>query len=94
MGVAWRDLLSAMSLLKPSLRQRMWMGSFRQQPLTSLLSKEAKITKTNRDTAAGGTERRRGASFSSEHMVPNFLPCHVLLPQLPPAPCLPSPAPS
>ena len=37
-GVAWRDLLSAMSLLKPSLRQRMWMGSFRQQPLTSLLA--------------------------------------------------------
>ena len=38
MGVAWRDLLSAMSLQKPSLRQRMWMGSFRQQPLTSLLA--------------------------------------------------------
>ena len=36
--MAWRDLLSAMSLQKPSLRQRMWMGSFWQQPLTSLLA--------------------------------------------------------
>ena len=37
-GVAWRHLLSAVSLQEPRLQQRMRMDIFRQQPLTCLLA--------------------------------------------------------